>query len=521
MKYQTVIIGVGQFVQRYPNADNLMSSIDLAGEAVSAALNDTGKANDIVHSIDVLAWVRELGASMPAGSTLVSRLKGADNPPAALARKLGRRPASLLHSAMGGDMPQCLVNEMAAKIGNGEIELALLAGAEAVANAVYCAKNNIDPGWEDKTDAVVEDRGSGVEKLFHETEAKNGLWEFLPVAYSLFENARRISHGRDSAQHRQAMAELFSIFSDYAKTNPYAMFDQLPDFAALNSNQKLYTSTYTAMHCAREKVNQGAALILCSEEKARQLGVDQSDWIYVIDGAEVSDKPIIERKNFTESASIKALTDYLFTNGEHELDEIDVFDCYSCFPIAVELIMQHLGLEPNENRPLTTTGGLPFFGGAGNNYSMHAIASMVELLRKKKRKGSIDAKGLVIANGGVLSKHAMGIYGINAPDKPYTGFNKELLEQAVYQQAQVEWQSNANGECFLEVWSLDNRPQASHSAIVIGRLLSNEKRFVAKVAKDDQRTIAALVKDMPTKHGSGYLKGLVSSNSGSNYFSIV
>lgn len=521
MKHQTVIIGVGQFVQRYPDADNLMSSIDLAVEAVSAALNDTGKANDIVHSIDILAWVRELGASMPAASTLVSRLQGAGNPPAALASKLDIQPAGLVHSAMGGDIPQCLVNEMAAKIGNGEIELALLAGAEAVANAVYCAKNNIDPGWEDKTDAVVEDRGSGVEKLFHETEAKNGLWNFLPVAYSLFENAWRLSLGRDSAQHRKAMAELFSSFSEYAKTNPYAMFEQLPDFAALNSPQKLYTSTYTAMHCAREKVNQAAALILCSEEKARQLGVSQSEWIYVIDGAEVADKPIIERKNFTESASIKALTDYLFTSGEYKLDEIDIFDCYSCFPIAVELIMQHLGLELNENRPLTTTGGLPFFGGAGNNYSMHAIASMVELLREKKQKGSTDAKGLVIANGGVLSKHAMGIYGVTAPDKPYVGFDKKPLQQAVHQQAQIEWQSDANGECFLEAWSLDNRPQAGHAAIVIGRLLSNEKRFVGRVAKGDQQTMAVLAKDVTVKQGAGYLQGLVSSNNGSNYFSLA
>jgi len=306
MKHQTVLIGVGQFVQRDLNPDQLMSSIDLAAEAVVAAIDNTGleknAANDIVHSIDVLAWVRELGASMPAGSTLVSRLKGANNPPAALASKLDIQPASLVHSVMGGDVPQCLVNEMAARIGNGEIELAVLAGAEAVANAVYCAKNDIDPGWDDQTDAAVEDRGSGVEKLLYETEGLNGLWDFLPAAYSLFENAWRLSHGRDSVQHRQAMAELFSIFSQYANNNPYSMFNELPGFAALNSPQKLYTSTYTAMHCAREKVNQAAALILCSEEKARQLGVNQSQWIYVIDGAEVADKPIIERKNFVESA---------------------------------------------------------------------------------------------------------------------------------------------------------------------------------------------------------------------------
>jgi hypothetical protein len=55
--------------------------------------------------------------------------------------------------------------------------------------------------------------------------------------------------------------------------------------------------------------------------------------------------------------------------------------------------------------PCTVTGGLPFFGGAGNNYSMHAIATMAERLR-----ASPGQFGLVLANGGFLSKEAAGVY---------------------------------------------------------------------------------------------------------------
>ena len=54
---------------------------------------------------------------------------------------------------------------------------------------------------------------------------------------------------------------------------------------------------------------------------------------------------------------------------------------------------------------LTLTGGLPYFGGAGNNYSMHALAEAVSQLR--------DGRGtcaLVTSVGGILSKHAAGIY---------------------------------------------------------------------------------------------------------------
>lgn len=62
-------------------------------------------------------------------------------------------------------------------------------------------------------------------------------------------------------------------------------------------------------------------------------------------------------------------------------------------------------MKPDDPRPLTLTGGLPFFGGAGNNYSMHAIASAVRGLRERP-----GAYGFVGANGGFLSKYSVGVY---------------------------------------------------------------------------------------------------------------
>ena len=59
------------------------------------------------------------------------------------------------------------------------------------------------------------------------------------------------------------------------------------------------------------------------------------------------------------------------------VDDIATFDLYSCFPFPVFNICDGLGLGPDDPRGLTLTGGLPFFGGPGNNYSMHAIAETV------------------------------------------------------------------------------------------------------------------------------------------------
>ena len=47
--------------------------------------------------------------------------------------------------------------------------------------------------------------------------------------------------------------------------------------------------------------------------------------------------------------------------------------------------------------PLTVTGGLPFHGGPGNNYSMHGIVAMLDVLRSPAQRGTF---GRVTATGG-------------------------------------------------------------------------------------------------------------------------
>ena len=59
------------------------------------------------------------------------------------------------------------------------------------------------------------------------------------------------------------------------------------------------------------------------------------------------------------------------------IDDVAIVDLYSCFPSAVQLGAQSLGLDIN--RQLTRTGGLSFAGGPWNNYVMHSISTVVAL----------------------------------------------------------------------------------------------------------------------------------------------
>ena len=87
-------------------------------------------------------------------------------------------------------------------------------------------------------------------------------------------------------------------------------------------------------------------------------------------------------------------------------------DLYSCFPSVVQITMNELGIAPG--RPVTTTGGLPFFGGPMNSYVIHAIASTIDAVRADA--GSL---GFVHANGGYATKHACAVYSTTPPETPF------------------------------------------------------------------------------------------------------
>ncbi|MFC7504896.1 enoyl-CoA hydratase, partial [Nocardioides sp. GCM10030258] len=119
------------------------------------------------------------------------------------------------------------------------------------------------------------------------------------------------------------------------------------------------------------------------------------------------------REAFTTSNAITAAAADAMAMAAATMDDIDLIDIYSCFPSAVQVAARSLGLPLS--RALTVTGGLTFAGGPWNNYVTHSIATMVERLREQP-----DSLGLVTANGGLLTKHAMGIYGARPPVRAIT-----------------------------------------------------------------------------------------------------
>jgi acetyl-CoA C-acetyltransferase len=93
-------------------------------------------------------------------------------------------------------------------------------------------------------------------------------------------------------------------------------------------------------------------------------------------------------------------------------DDVAHVDLYSCFPSAVQVQAGALGL--GLDRQLTVTGGMRFSGGPWNNYAMHGLATMVDVLRADP-----GALGLCSANGGYLSKLSLGVYSATPPEDSF------------------------------------------------------------------------------------------------------
>ncbi len=399
-----IIVGVGQNTLFWDggSVDDAPSPQALQKAAARLALSDSGRANALTNSIDRVVVIRSNLDSVPGMPQPFGRCA---NPPATLADAVGIKNAQHIYSVVGGDQPQALVNEAAEDVFAGRCTAVLIAGAEALGAMKVALKRGIMLDWSGSKDGVLDERGMG-DRLLSEYEIKNGLGAPTQT-YPAFEHALRARLGHSRAAHIALMSELWAGFSQVAATNPYAQFPQAysADYLGTMSAENYpVADPYLKWHVAQDAVNQGAAIILTSVGEAQRLGIDPAKWIYLHGYAAAKDKLVSERADLSRSLPIAlSLASALAAAGKQASD-IAHFDLYSCFPCAVLLAAEALALDWRETVP-TVTGGLPFFGGPGNSYSLHAIATMAEKLR-----AAPDEFGLILANGGFLSKEAVGIY---------------------------------------------------------------------------------------------------------------
>ncbi|MFI4974377.1 MAG: acetyl-CoA acetyltransferase [Caulobacterales bacterium] len=482
-----VLIGVGEASERIDAPDYAaMSPVDLAAAAATAALADAG-AEGLAGHIDVIASIRQFEVSGPNARPPFG---ASDNFSRSVGRRIGADPARAILEVVGGQGPQHLVNEFAHTIAAGDAKVVLLAGSEAISTVRHLQGRGETRDWTESLGGQLEDRGFGGEGLLTRELPTHGARTAIQL-YALLENARRARRGKDRAAYALEMGRLFAPFTKVAATNPHAMSQttySAEELATVTGPNRLTSDPFPRRMVSRDHANQGAALLMASVGAARALGVPEDRWVFLHGGADVRERTVMERRDLSTSPAAIAACRQALDGAGVGLDAVRFFDLYSCFPIAVFNICDGLGLAPDDPRGLTLTGGLPFFGGAGNNYSMHAIASMARALRA--RPGDV---GLVGANGGFLSKYSVGVYS-TAP-RDWRPFDSRPLQAEVDGWPAPALDPTYAGDAVIETYTIDySGPQPR--AVVIARTPA-AARLVAMAPAEDAEIVGRMIAKDP------------------------
>lgn len=400
-----VVVGVGQLVHHEPSPDQ--DPVALAAAALRSAADDSGvgeallRAADAVYAVPSASWTYRDQAAL-------------------IAEAVGAAPDERVQSTpYGGDGSQLLVNEAAAAIAKGCSRIVLVSGAEAGSTLAALHKDGRTPDWPTQDDDVAPDRVVGVDRVAN-SEAETAVGLGAPIfMYALMESAVRRRRGLDVAVHRDAIARLWSRMSAIAAGNPHAWSPHeigADEIATASPANRAVSEPYNKLHCANLQVDLASGIVITSVAAATAAGVPQDKWVFVVAGASATDEWFVsERADLSTSPAIRAAGRAVLDRAGLTIDQIEHIDLYSCFPAAVQISADALGLPVDDPaRPLSVTGGLTFAGGPGNAYGSHAIASLVPILRADP-----TSTGLSTSLGWYATKHSIGLYSATPPETPF------------------------------------------------------------------------------------------------------
>ncbi|MGI8750910.1 MAG: acetyl-CoA acetyltransferase [Acidimicrobiales bacterium] len=459
-----VIVGAG-YVTRHPDdLDTTTEPAELIATAIEGAASDAGidpAALGQVDSLDVLNLLSWKYAD-PAGT---------------VAGRIGARPGRALFSELGGEQPTALIDAAARRIQHGESSVAVIAGGETLASRRMWGKAGQEPPWSPRGEPPVPlDPFYGVRHGL----AEAGLGDPTQV-YPLMENAHRAAMGLTLEESQAASGRIWAALSEVAARTPGAWFADAFSADAIttpSASNRPIAHPYLKLMCAQPMVDQAAAVLVTSTDRARGMGIPEDRWVYPWAGAGALDSTeVLERPSYAASEPLcRSVLDALALVDLNP-GEVDLLELYSCFPIVPKLALEALGLP--DTTPCTVAGGLTFYGGPLNAYMLCAAAHMVHALRAG------TGTGLLYGNGGYLTKHHTLIVGTEPPPGGRHRPDERASRQATLNQRRAPVvTSRPAGPATVETYTVVyDRSGVPERAVVIGRV-GDGGRFAARVAAD-------------------------------------
>jgi acetyl-CoA C-acetyltransferase len=452
-----VVVGVGQTLRRLESPAGAPEPLDMMVDALRVAADDSGAGSRLLEAAQSVRVIEALSWRYV-------------NPALLVAERVGASPRDLVKTSTGGNSPQMVVNDAAAAIQRGDVDVVLVTGAEAMYTRFLARKTRDRLEWTTQPPETSAPRQVGEERAgTNDIEMSHSV--AIPTqVYPMFENAIRAAAGESVDAHQQTIAELWSRFSEVAATNPNAWTPvaRTPDeIRTVTPDNRMIGFPYPKYMNSNLQTDQAAAVVLCSVEAARSLGVAEEGWVYLHSGAAAHDHWwVSERADLHSSPALRLAGRAALDLAGVGADDLARVDLYSCFPSAVQVAAKELGL--GLDRDLTVTGGLCFAGGPGNNYVTHSIASMVEALR-----GEPGTFGLVTAVGWYLTKHAVGVYSTS---QPALGFRHAVPQAEVDALPRRDYTGDHEGAVTVESFTVMHERNGEPALAIVACLTPDGRR---------------------------------------------
>lgn len=487
-----VLVGTGQVNSR-PRASEPLSDrpepVELMARALELAALDCG-GNGAGRKL------LEGAGSMRILPPLAWRYA---NPGLLVAERLGIEPKEIALASIGGNGPQLLANRAAVAISDGDVDVVLIAGAECLGTRIAARRDPDHPGlsWTSQPAVTPEPLLLDEERDPVTAQERAASLDRPVRVFPLFANALRAVAGRTIEEDAVFVSEMWARFSEVAATNPYAWSPKPrspEEVRTVAPDNRMVGFPYPKLEMANDRVDQGAAFIMCSFEAARSAGVPEDRMVFPVSGSDAHDHWFLtHRMDLCSSPAIRMASRRALSLAGVTLDDVSHIDLYSCFPCAVQIAAAEIGLPISDpDRPLTITGGLGFAGGPGNNYGSHAIATMATKLRSE------GGLGLVTGLGWYSTKHSIGLWSSTpearpsggggpsgrAPDR--RGFRSESVQSDV--DALPQRAPAPNGEAVdgvIETYSVMVNHAGDPDLGIIALLTENETRAWGTITDED------------------------------------
>ena len=422
MKHRSVVIGVSA-IQQKGNFENLDEALLLMDHALKAALSDSG--NRLVK--DYIDEIR-----IPKGFWRYR------DPGKWIAKNNNFKSIPITYVTKIGVLQQNLINEACLKIENGEINASIILGGEArykQLRSIIDKKEYSETKLDENPDFYIKAK----EDLYGDEELAE-LGAMAVGYYAAMETAIRKNDGETIDDHQNNIASMYEEFSKIASNNkdgwidnPYSKDEILDN----NKKNKMLAYPYNKLHCTSWNVNQSAALIICSEEIANKLEIDQNKRVYPITSSENNHMIAMQqRPKLFDSLGMKYAANSISKVIERLEITLDAYDLYSCFPAAIKMFSKSLGLDNKISK--TITGSMAYAGGPLNSFVLHSTVKMIQKIRTSELN-----HGLVTGVSGMMTKQSFCIWGKEYQEQFI--FN-DVTDQAKLNEIPIELSSITEGE---------------------------------------------------------------------------